>query len=229
MQEADGGPWHYMGRLEESSSGGRLHEKIEGRYVTVLQHEGKLHCLDSVCFHAGGPLALGDVEELPNGQSCLKCPWHYYYVGIESGEKWYQGTVQGEDGKLLPGPWKSVGQRQRTHRVEEREDGIWVQLNLQGQLASDEYAYKHECGLRIQTGHLRLSPQHLHASNGMEGSRSPRLGSPPTTSQRHLSPRSSPPASPRYSGEGEDCWPEDLPEPPAHHSRRSMNLPPPQL
>ena len=31
-----------------------------------------------------------------------------------------------------------------------------LQLNLEGQLASDEYAYKHECGLRIQTGHLRL-------------------------------------------------------------------------
>ena len=31
-----------------------------------------------------------------------------------------------------------------------------LQLNLEGQLASDEYAYKPECGLRIQTGHLRL-------------------------------------------------------------------------
>lgn len=43
--------------------------------MTVLQHEEQLYCLDSVCFHAGGPLALGDVEELPDGRSCLKCPW----------------------------------------------------------------------------------------------------------------------------------------------------------
>ncbi len=133
--------------------------------------------------------------------------------------------MAGPDGKLLPGPWKSVGQRQRTHKVEQRPDGIYVQvpegggrglggrragswreglrqesaaaarpaqavpstpaapagslqccctdlswtlkaqpsfphplsqLNLQGSLASDEYAHKHECGLRIQTGHLRL-------------------------------------------------------------------------
>lgn len=107
--------------------------------------------------------------------------------------------MAGPDGKLLPGPWKSVGQRQRTHRVEQRPDGIYVQvhgkegrgwgaggpaaggrgcgrslrqqpglmaqpvlpyglsqLNLEGSLASDEYAHKHECGLRIQTGHLRL-------------------------------------------------------------------------
>lgn len=48
---------------------------LQGRYVTVLQHDGKLYCLDSVCFHAGGPLGLGDIEELPGGHSCLKCPW----------------------------------------------------------------------------------------------------------------------------------------------------------
>ncbi|PSC75330.1 Rieske domain-containing -like [Micractinium conductrix] len=218
QQQDGGGEWHFLGRLEDAPSGGRLHGQVEGRYVTVLQHEEQLYCLDSVCFHAGGPLALGDVEELPDGRSCLKCPWHYYLVDIANGEKFYQGTVAGPDGKLLPGPWKSVGKRQRTHRVEQRPDGIYVQLNLEGHLASDEYAHKHECGLRVQTGHLRLSPQHLHASNGVhEGGRAPRLGSP------HMgSPRGSPPASPRYSGEGEDCWPEDLPEPHSRHSRRNV-------
>lgn len=213
-----------------------------------------------------------------------------------------------------------------------------LQLNLEGSLASDEYAHKHECGLRIQTGHLRLrralsggplawahlrgrgaescslpadlapgmppcrqaielsgqqrgkraplshpapacSPQHLHAANGAEGSRPPRVGSP--RGERMGSPRSSPPASPRFSGarrprlcclplfhppaepglagclaalhvwfcveseagpamqrasmsmpaklasptvpagEGEDCWPEDLPPPPLHGLRHS--------
>lgn len=224
MAEAEEGhPWHFVGRLEDAPSGGRLHAHIEGRYVTVLQHHGNLHCLDSVCFHAGGPLALGDVEELPSGQACLKCPWHYYLIAIDTGEKWYQGTVAGPDGKLLPGPWKSVGQRQRTHKVEQRADGIYVQLNLEGQLASDEYSHKPECGLRIQNGHLRLSPQHLHAANGIEGAggRSPHMGSP-RAEGRMGSPRGSPPASPRYSGEGEDCWPEDLTEPHPNQRRRSM-------
>jgi hypothetical protein len=32
----------------------------------------------------------------------------------------------------------SVGQRQRTHRVEQRADGVYVQLRLEGSLASDE-------------------------------------------------------------------------------------------
>ena len=130
---------------------------LQGRYVTVVQHGGQLFCLDSICFHAGGPLGLGDLEELPGGQACLSCPWHYYLVSLDSGEKWYQGTVVGPDGRLLPGPWKSIGQRQRTHAVERRADGgIWVQLSTEGSLASDEYAHKQECGVRLQTGHLRL-------------------------------------------------------------------------
>lgn len=28
----------------------------QGRYVTLLRLEGKVYCIDSVCFHAGGPL-----------------------------------------------------------------------------------------------------------------------------------------------------------------------------
>lgn len=35
---------------------------------------------------AGGPLALGDIEDV-NGHTCLVCPWHYYVVALENGEK----------------------------------------------------------------------------------------------------------------------------------------------
>lgn len=50
--------------------------------------------------------ALGDIEEL-QGHSCLVCPWHYYKVALETGDKYYQGVDKGEDGKLVPGPWKT--------------------------------------------------------------------------------------------------------------------------
>ena len=79
---------------------------LQGRYVTVLKHGGQLYCLDSICFHAGGPLALGDIEDI-HGQPCLRCPWHYYRVAIDTGEKFYHGTVaEADTGRLLPGPWK---------------------------------------------------------------------------------------------------------------------------
>ena len=46
----------------------------QGRFVSVIQHAGRLYCIDSVCFHAGGPLALGEIEDI-EAQPCLVCPW----------------------------------------------------------------------------------------------------------------------------------------------------------
>ena len=28
----------------------------QGRYVTIIRLDGKLACIDAICFHAGGPL-----------------------------------------------------------------------------------------------------------------------------------------------------------------------------
>jgi nitrite reductase/ring-hydroxylating ferredoxin subunit len=183
----------------------RLHVRVGGRYISVLRYKGQIYCLDSVCHHAGGPLALGDIEELdgvtgPDGSAvaCLVCPWHFYHVSIADGEKFYQAAQPGEDGKLHAGRWKSVGARQRVHDVEQRDDGVYVRLRLDGALASDEYACKAECGTRVKTGSLRLS------SVERDGSRSPGRSASPR--------RSTPPASPRavLYLEGEDIWPEDL-------------------
>lgn len=146
-------------QFEESTTGDRLHGVVEGRYVTVIRHEGSLFAIDSVCFHgrlecklaaarsvlpaaqscscssglpqlamrvsrdaqlawpavpetdfaaaraghgpqpaslphappscpcaAGGPLGLGDIEDV-NGHTCVVCPWHYYVVALDNGEK----------------------------------------------------------------------------------------------------------------------------------------------
>lgn len=35
---------------------------------------------------AGGPLGLGDIEDV-NGHTCVVCPWHYYVVALDNGEK----------------------------------------------------------------------------------------------------------------------------------------------
>jgi len=52
-----------------SRPGSRLHFRLpEGakeRYVSVLRHKEQLYCLDSVCYHAGGPLTAGAGPTLP--------------------------------------------------------------------------------------------------------------------------------------------------------------------
>lgn len=187
--------------LDNGSIKGRFNTSINGRFITIIRHpekDGKLYCLDSVCHHAGGPLVLGDIEEV-DGKACLVCPWHFYHVSIVTGEKYYQRASPGEDGRLHAAEWTSVGPRQRTHDVESRDDGkIWVKLNLQGSYASDEYATKVECGARVKSGALRV------AQTERDGSRSPNRSASPM--------RGTPPASPRASilMEGEDVWPEDL-------------------
>lgn len=97
----------------------------------------------------------------------MVCPWHRYPVTLAGGRKLYQTTVKSEaDGKLLPGPWASVGLRQRTHEAQQRPDGVWVRLSSSPSPssaaaaaapephASDEYAHNAACGARMAGNHV---------------------------------------------------------------------------
>ena len=46
----------------------------------VCNVEGKLHCVDGICPHAGGPLGQGNL----NG-SLLVCPWHGWEFDCATG------------------------------------------------------------------------------------------------------------------------------------------------
>ncbi|KAG2488150.1 hypothetical protein HYH03_013293 [Edaphochlamys debaryana] len=146
--------------------GGRLQAKIGGRYVTVLRIEGKLSCIDSICFHAGGPLGLGDIEDL-DGKKCLVCPWHFYKIDVCTGDKYYQG-MEFKDGKLVGGEWKSNGVRQRTHEVVEADGKIYVKVasgSATERVDSDGYAFDASCGERI----LNAPPSALRQRTGNVG------------------------------------------------------------
>ena len=121
--------------------GDRVHVLLGDRHVSLIFHRGEVYCLDSLCYHAGGPLGIGDIEDV-GGRACLSCPWHLYKVTLESGEKLYGSTRLDEaTGKLVPDGVKSAGVRQRTHEVEKRADGWYVRLKLDGpNVESDKYA-----------------------------------------------------------------------------------------
>lgn len=63
-------------KMRTSSSPQDLH----GRNITFIRHNGKVHAVDSKCYHMGGPLAEGDIEELASGHVCITCPWHNHKV-----------------------------------------------------------------------------------------------------------------------------------------------------
>jgi len=125
--------------------GARVHVRPGGRRVTVLRApDGELRCLDSVCYHGGGPLGQGPIEEV-DGRSCIVCPWHTYKVTLDGGEKLYRESVPGPDGKLVAGGWKSAGVRQRCHLAYERDGEVFVELSTEpAELASDKYACRPE-------------------------------------------------------------------------------------
>jgi len=84
---------------------------------------GGVVALDEFCYHHGGPLSGGDVEELPGGRCVVLCPWHKYRIDVRRGECVYVGVDPATGAQA----WKSKGVKQRTHPVELRPDGsVWV-------------------------------------------------------------------------------------------------------
>lgn len=135
--------WIRVARSEELPvPGSRKHLEIRARFVSIIRGaDGTLHCLDSVCYHTGGPLMLGDIEEV-NGVECIRCPWHNYPIRLLDGAKPYR-SMELQGGKLVPAAWGQAEKRQRVHSVDERADGIYVRLS--SELRVDRHAENAEC------------------------------------------------------------------------------------
>ncbi|ELR21764.1 rieske [2fe2s] domain containing protein, partial [Acanthamoeba castellanii str. Neff] len=124
-EEEGRGEWVDVGSVDEV--GHRKRVCVEGRDVLVLNvGSGKDdYCaLDSVCYHFGGPLSEGDIEDI-QGRQCIVCPWHKYYIDVHTGE----GILK----KGLDGP---------THEVKVEGRHVFVKLDQgRDELASDHYAH----------------------------------------------------------------------------------------
>ena len=127
------GPWWRYGA--------RTPVRVRGRLVTILRVPGgagaaagedaeQLRCVDSMCYHAGGPLFAAPLEAV-GARTCARCPWHAFLVDIESGEALYLDLARRV---------RSAGVRQRVHDVQRREDHVWVRLREAGAVASDHFA-----------------------------------------------------------------------------------------
>uniref|UniRef100_A0A8C0V6I7 Rieske domain-containing protein n=1 Tax=Cyanistes caeruleus TaxID=156563 RepID=A0A8C0V6I7_CYACU len=104
----------FIGKEEDIKKSQRITAKINGREIVVFYHEGKFHALDSRCYHEGGPLYCGEIEDI-NGQACIVCPWHKFKITLETGEGLYEGINPLESS---PTPkWQSKGVKQRIHTV----------------------------------------------------------------------------------------------------------------
>ena len=73
---------YVLDRAPTQTPGDRLHAKCGGRYVSVVRlNGGGLACVDSICYHAGGNLGVGDLED-----DVLVCPQHRFRVCLRTGD-----------------------------------------------------------------------------------------------------------------------------------------------
>ncbi|RLN31616.1 hypothetical protein BBJ28_00005554 [Nothophytophthora sp. Chile5] len=120
--------YEFVCKLSDLSPGAKKCVQLPSseRSVMLLNIRGQVYCMDQACYHHGGPLMNGDIEEM-GGKVTVKCPWHAYHIAVETGEGLYKGVdmFMSPAGKLQPSSprLKSKGVKQRTHFVEVRNDG----------------------------------------------------------------------------------------------------------
>lgn len=73
----------------EISSGEVIEVFVEDRAIVVVDVGGQLSAIDSVCPHAGGPLADGQLEG-----SLLTCPWHGWTFDVCTGSCGVSDDIQ---------------------------------------------------------------------------------------------------------------------------------------
>ncbi|CAL1144484.1 unnamed protein product [Cladocopium goreaui] len=157
------GDWVRVADSQALAAKERLHLQVEGRYVSVLRGKaGALHCLDSICYHTGGPLTIGDIEDI-NGEPCVKCPWHDYPVRLHDGAKPYQSMkFDPVTKKLTPDGWKFTKNSQRSHEIVDRgegpDGGLWVRLSTGGKCESDQFAYNASAAKNVWNGDSSFRP-----------------------------------------------------------------------
>ncbi|XP_047438216.1 Rieske domain-containing protein [Mugil cephalus] len=136
-KEPPAGGHHFVGKKEELIEAKRSFRTIEGRDVLIIYHQGAFYALDSYCYHAGGILQNGDIEDI-NGKLCIICPKHKYKISLADGESLYKAS----DPRVKPPvpKWYSKGVKQRTHTITETNGDVYVKLSeVSSWIESDYY------------------------------------------------------------------------------------------
>ncbi|XDV48837.1 hypothetical protein PO909_018197 [Leuciscus waleckii] len=128
---------YFIGKKENIIQARRVLKSVGGRDVLVMYHQGDFYAIDARCYHSGGPLQEGDIEDF-DGRPCIVCPWHKYKITLDEGEGLYQAVDPSV--KPLKPTWCSKGIKQRIHTVTESNGDVFLTLNNSpGAIDSDYY------------------------------------------------------------------------------------------
>lgn len=69
-------------------------QEAHGRKILLARQGGAVYATDAHCFHMGGNLWEGDIEDI-GGHACVVCPLHRYKVSTRPGCCGGAGRVAG--------------------------------------------------------------------------------------------------------------------------------------
>jgi len=137
-------------KLVHSFPNGEAH--VSGRAILMVQKDDRVYALDARCHHQGGALWEGDIEELPNGRTCITCPRHGRKIAVNNGE------VLGHKGRLID-PNDDLSSLklknptmppQRTHRVTIDEARTMATIHVM-QDSDELQEARMRCGIRVMS------------------------------------------------------------------------------
>ncbi|CAH3120055.1 unnamed protein product [Porites lobata] len=128
----------FVGYRQELVRNRKTKYNVNGRDIVIFYLNGNFHAMDQRCYHAGGPLEKGDIEDI-SGRWCIICPYHKQKITLDTGE----GLHFSIDPKDLKKPPKlcSKGAVQRIHQVQVKEDKVFVTLSSTKQYIPSDFYY----------------------------------------------------------------------------------------
>ena len=112
-----GGEWVEVARFAELPPGKIQRVEAAGRVLAVVRLDAKVHALDAVCPHQGGPLDKGTICE-----GKLECPWHHFVYDLATGANIYPAGVYPSDMPQLAAQIRPL----TLFPVRVDDDRVWV-------------------------------------------------------------------------------------------------------
>jgi nitrite reductase/ring-hydroxylating ferredoxin subunit len=81
--------WIAIANVEECPPGTSIERVAGDRMVALANVDGKLHAIDGLCPHQGGPLGTGRLCG-----TVLTCPWHGWQFDVVTGQHQISPTVR---------------------------------------------------------------------------------------------------------------------------------------
>ena len=103
--------WYKIEGVSDMQDGDVRAVEVNGMKLAITRYEGQFGALDHHCPHQGGPLGDGEIKCKGKNDCYVTCPWHGYEFHPITGK----GPAGFED--FVP-----------AYKIEERDDGIYVQL-----------------------------------------------------------------------------------------------------